>query len=89
MKELTFVIVKWGDAAENSDPDHDRIVEPIPILTTYSCGYLLFEDEHKITISRDFFPAPSSEHNDTVRKKLTIPKRGIDSLVKLKIGTDL
>jgi len=83
--ELTFVIVKWGDAAENSDDEHDRIIEPIPILTTYSCGYLLFEDEHKITISRDFFPAATPNHEDTVRRKLTIPKSGIENIVKYTI----
>ena len=85
MKERVFVIVKWGDAAENLDIDHDRVVEPIPVLTTYSCGYLVFEDEHKITISRDFFPAPDVEHHDTVRRKLTVPKNAVEKLVKFKI----
>jgi hypothetical protein len=61
MKELTFVLVKWGDAAETSSVDVDRIMEAIPILTTYTCGYLIYEDEHMITLARDYFPALSIE----------------------------
>lgn len=89
MKDLTFVLVKWGDAAENSDDDADRIIEAIPVLITFTCGYLVYEDEYKITLARDFFPAPTSQHNHTVRRKLTIPKGMIKSLVKFRVTVDL
>jgi hypothetical protein len=89
MKELIFVLVKWGDASENSSDDEDRIIEAVPVLTTYTCGYLIYEDEHMITLARDYFPAITRQHNDTVRRKLTIPKGMIKMLLKFKVTVDL
>ena len=92
MKKLTkasnFVLIKWLDAAENSDGDDDRIIEASPVLTTYSCGYLVHEDKDKITLARDFFPAPSPHHDNTVRRKITIPRRMVESIVKFKVSID-
>jgi hypothetical protein len=89
MKELTFVLVKWGDAAENSSDVADRTSDIIPVLTTFTCGYLMHENENFIMVARDYFPAPTIEHEDTVRRKLTIPKGMIKMLVKFKVMTDL
>ena len=89
MKQLTFALVKWGDAAENSSDDADRTTDIIPVLTTFTCGYIICEDEHMIMLARDYFPAPTKEHDDTVRRKLTIPKGMIKMMLKFEVTVDL
>ena len=85
MKELTFAIVKWEDACENNSPETDRVYAAIPILVTYSCGHVIFENNEMITLSRDYFPAPTEDHDDTVRRKLTIPKSNIKMIKKITV----
>ena len=89
MKELIFVLIKWGDAAENSSEVADKTMDVIPVLTTYTCGYLIYEDKDMIMVARDYFPAPTILHEDVVRRKLTIPKGMITMLLKFKVTVDL
>jgi len=86
VRELNFALVNWEDASENDNREDDMVPIAVPVLVTFSFGYIVAEDSQSITLSRDYFPAPSPKHEDSVRKKLTIPKSNIKNIVKFKVG---
>lgn len=81
LSNLEIACVFWEDASQDHDVYPSK--EDLSLLPGLSCGIVLFEDDTKITITRDYF---FEVINASARSRISIPKSCIFFIKKMKLS---